>query len=71
MDENTRQTFMGPVRKVDDLLYETTYRSYDYEAAERYFSANPPASGSCSAVSKGSLLGRNYDWAIGDKVDFV
>ena len=44
MDENTRQTFMGPVRKVDDLLYETTYRSYDYEAAERYFSANPPAS---------------------------
>ena len=62
---------MGAVTKVDELLYEVEYRSYDYSAAERYFAANPPQGASCSAVSKGSLLGRNYDWAIGDKADFV
>ena len=61
----------GTAVKLDDLLYSIRYDDYDYAAGERYFTENPPSGFSCSAVSKGRLMGRNYDWAIGDKVDFV
>ncbi len=61
----------GKAEKLDDLLYKIFFDDYDYSAGERYFTENPPSGFSCSAVSKGVLLGRNYDWAIGDKADFV
>ncbi|MBO4568797.1 MAG: hypothetical protein J5674_02285 [Candidatus Methanomethylophilaceae archaeon] len=61
----------GKAEKLDDLLYRIRYDDYDYSEGERYFAENPPSGFSCSAVSKGVLLGRNYDWAIGDKADFV
>ncbi len=59
-----------PVR-IDDMLYCMSCSGYDYGAAETFFGENPPDGFSCSAVSKGTLLGRNYDWAIGDKADIV
>ncbi len=57
--------------RIDDMLYAMSCSGYDYDAAESYFGENPPDGFSCSSISKGSLLGRNYDWAIGDKADIV
>lgn len=61
------------INKVEDYLYETLYNELDYNYAKTYFLNQHPTTdiGGCSAVRRGSLFGRNFDWIYNDNVGFI
>ena len=56
---------------VDGYLYEISYDDIDYEYAEQYFRYRRVNIGSCSAVVKDNLVGRNYDWNYNNDAVFA
>lgn len=72
-DEEKEQLFMNSLRleKLAPYLYTAAFSDYDYAEGNEYFSKYKPASGGCSAVLKGSLLGRNFDWEYDERCTFV
>lgn len=61
------------IRKVQPFLYSVSYDALDYEKAYRYFEkdADIPTPGACSAVRKGKLYGRNFDWYYSNQAEFI
>lgn len=59
------------VVKLSPYLYKTKYDVLDYEAGAAFFEKYRPTIGACSAVSKGNLFGRNYDWTYDERCSFV
>lgn len=57
--------------KVDEYLYSAFCRHIDYDEGLAYYAKYKPAIGACSAVAKGGLVGRNYDWTYDERVSFV
>lgn len=58
--------------EVEPYLYTIDYGNIDYEYASNYFESDAPVSfGGCSAVRKGNLFGRNFDWVYNNQVQFV
>lgn len=54
-------------------LYETRYGKFDYAKAKAYFETKAPVvtPSGCTAVSKGSFVGRNLDWLYNHQADIV
>lgn len=59
------------IDKIAPYLYRTDYAELDYEIGAAYFEKFRPSFGLCSAVSKGELFGRNYDWKYDARCSFV
>lgn len=59
------------ISKVEDYLYETEYEKLDYNYAKEFFKSYYGQTAACSAVRKGSLYGRNYDWYYDDSCSFI
>lgn len=59
-------------RKVKPYLYELTYRNFDYDFANKYFTAKGdiPA-GMCSSVRNENWYGRNFDWFYNEEAEFI
>lgn len=56
----------------DGYLYETVFSKLDESFAKEYFAnAGGETPGACSAVRKGNLYGRNFDWTYDDSVEFI
>ena len=60
--------------KVDDYLYEISFRTFDFDClssiADHIFrKKGGETSASCSAVRKDTLLGRNFDWAYDETLE--
>lgn len=55
--------------KIEDYLYEITYGNIDYNYAYEYF--KPNYSFGCSAIRRGNIFGRNFDWLYNNEVQFV
>ena len=67
----SKQAFQSMKRK-DEHFYEIEYSEIDYEGAREYFQTHfVPAGGACTALRKGNLLGRNYDWTYDKQVEFL
>lgn len=63
----------GEKHKVKDYLYEIYYNNLDYDYASDYFDkikVEVPM-GACSAVRKGNLYGRNFDWIYDECASFI
>ena len=61
------------IEKHSDYLYSITCKNYNYSTAEKIVQSSPVslATGACSAVRSGDLMGRNFDWLYDDDTDFV
>lgn len=59
------------ITKVEDYLYETEYEKLDYKKAEEFFKTYAGEKSGCSAVRKGNIYGRNYDWYYDDRCSFI
>lgn len=59
------------INKVAEYLYTIDYTDWDYENGNKYFERNAPELGACSAVRKGNLYGRNFDWYYDESATFV
>lgn len=60
------------MKQLQPYLYSIEYSELDYEAARKYFATHfVPVSGACTALRKGNLLGRNYDWTFDKQVEFL
>ncbi len=57
----------------DNYLYELDYSELDYEYANEYFEQRAPefTPGGCSAICKGSWVGRNLDWRYDNELSFI
>lgn len=61
------------IRKVQPYLYSVGYDLLDYSKAYSYFDKDIdiPTPGACSAVRKGKLYGRNFDWYYSNQAEFI
>lgn len=57
-------------KEIETYLYEMDYGNIDYDLAYRYLNEGD-LSGGCSAIRKGNLVGRNFDWVYDNSVGVV
>lgn len=59
------------IEKLAPFLYTAEFSNMDYSVGMAYFERFKPQLGGCSAVSNGSLFGRNYDWYYNNNCTFI
>lgn len=55
----------------DQYFHYLRYADIDYAKGTEYFKRYKPSLGGCSVVSRGNIVGRNYDWNFDENASFV
>lgn len=65
--------YYSSMEKIRDYVYEANYIWLNYDYAYARFTSDGPTqiTGLCSAVKKGNLIGRNYDWLYDESAEFI
>lgn len=59
------------ITKLQNYLYSIDFAAYDYDKAREYYRTADIQPGACSAIRKGNLYGRNFDYPYTNLAEFV